>query len=189
MTNKKEVIIYRGQEIDVGKIQNWLCSARNSDGTPYYTSKEIEDNLQREILNSKIMIGRLLGSENRERYGSWRLAFYQKEYQLFPEAYSTKVSDKNAIKIVQKLLKHFGKKRMSKTIHVRFWGNRQSGSSSWNEIRLSHNPSVGLICHEVGHKFVSRHSKKLMRFMKKAIRYCNKMNYWEMTLKEEILKT
>jgi hypothetical protein len=112
-----------------------------------------------------------------EKNGGFSLAFYAKERKLFPEAYNTKVADVEAEKIVRKLLRHFGLPNTAKTIQVRFYGNRQSGSCG-DSIRLSHAPSVGLICHEVGHKFNWKHDKKLMRWMKRLIAYCFRKNLW-----------
>lgn len=170
----EEIIMYRGHKIDVSKIRDWVSRCKNEDGTPYYSPEEAERQVQREILDQKRVIGQLMGSLTREKYGGYSLRTYQREHQMFPEAFKTKVFDKDAVKIVRKLLRHFGKPEMAKNIKVSFWGNRQSGCSTWNEIRLSHNPSIGLITHEVTHKFRSRHGKKFLKFMKKAINYCSK---------------
>ena len=114
-----------------------------------------------------------------KRYNStqgYKLVFYNKERQVFKDAYTIKLSDSEAVKIAKKLTRHFKLKFGS----VRFYGNSQSGRCSWwtAELRLSHNPSLGLVCHEVAHLGEKRHSKKLMKLMGKLIRYCEKMKYW-----------
>ena len=107
------------------------------------------------------------------------LKFYVKEQDMFKEAYGIKVSDSEAKKIVRKLLRHFGSSEKAESVNVRFYGNRQTGNYSAYGIRLSHNPSVGIICHEVAHSFHWGHDKKLMRWIGKLNRYCKKKEYWK----------
>ena len=162
-----EIIEYRGQPINVGKYRE-IYQGFN------LRPERIEELVQRKVRQKKQFIGRILG---REAHDGYRLAFYQQEHQLFSETYEIKVSDKDAKKIVKKLLRHFGTSRKAKAWEVRFFGNHQSGSCGWN-IRLSHNPSIGLICHEVAHTFHLRHDKKLLRYIKRMIIYCQKNSYW-----------
>ena len=105
------------------------------------------------------------------------LKFYRKERELFPE-FDLKVSDEDAVVIVRKLLRHFGRKGRYSKVKVRFYGNRDSGENGWFGIRLSHKPSIGLICHEVAHEFHRKHDRKLMRLIGRFIHYCEKKSYW-----------
>jgi hypothetical protein len=173
-----DVITYRGQKIDVAKTRNWIMSIKDAKtNKPWYdTPEKVEQRLKKEVLSDKRMIGRLVGAKY-EKNGGFRLAFYQKEHIAFSEAYNIKVSDEEARKIVKKLLKHFANSEKAKAWYVRFYGNRGNGSCGWN-IRLSHNPSIGLICHEAAHTFVHGHNKKLMKLIAKFTKYCKRMNYW-----------
>jgi len=75
--------------------------------------------------------------------------YYDHERKIHSEAYGTGVYDEDAPKILRKLAKHWGLKEPS----IRWYSNWGSGSaSSWkNELRLSHNPSMGLVIHEFAH--------------------------------------
>jgi len=187
----EDKILYRGEEIDVGRIRENLTSFKNNDRTPWFTPSELEAEIQKQILTEKRMIGRLTRTRYEKNQG-YRLAFYLKEQQTFPEAYRTKVSDVGARIIVSKLLQHFHGLKLAHQkrwellgkVHLRFWGNGQSGSAGRRQIRLSHNPSIGIICHEVAHVRIRKHNKKLMRLIKKMVNYCKKKNYW----KEEITR-
>jgi len=125
----------------------------------------------------------------REKYGGFTKKFYLVERQLFPQAFETKVSDAGARIIVSKLLRHFFNRKLVRPnkwgtlreVHLRFRGNG-GGSAGYNHIRLPHNPSLGILCHEVAHLKHLRHTKKMMIYIKRLLRYCEKHNYW----KEEI---
>ena len=170
-----EVIKYRGEQIDVGKIREWCANAKNKDGTSYFTPEQVEIWVKREVLRRKREIGRYTGARF-EKHGGFHLAFYQKERQLFPKAFETKVTDHEAVLLVRKLLRHFGRKGLASCEIIRFYGNRQSGSAGWR-LRLSHNPSIGLICHEVAHRFEHNHNKKMMRWIQRMIHYCEKKRW------------
>ena len=126
------------------------------------------------------------------------LKYYREERAEFEEAYNLKLSDAQAETIVRKLCHHFMKKRASivgkalRNPKIRFYGNNQSGNAyfGWNvEIRLSHEPSLGIVCHEVGHvverynrkpavKRTHFHTKKLRRIVGKLIQYAMKKGLW-----------
>jgi hypothetical protein len=122
------------------------------------------------------------------------LKYYTREEEAYKEAYSLKVSDEQAITIVKKLCHHFMKphgmcgSRLRKPTVI-FYGHRQSGMAYHNgNIRLSHNPSLGLVCHEVGHQVVKynrkpndpevHHTKKLLHTVGKLINYAMKNGLW-----------
>ena len=172
-----EEIEYRGEKIDIGKIREWVANAKNGDGTPYFSSEEAEAWIRREILLRKREIGRLTGARFDKNQG-FHLVFYAKERQMFPKAFETKVTDHEATLLVRKLFRHFGNKYSAKHLTVRFFGNRQSGNAGgWRGMRLSHNPNIGLICHEVAHYFHKKHDRKLMKWIQKMIRYCEKKGW------------
>jgi len=129
------------------------------------------------------------------------LKYYSKEQEQLQEAYSLKVSDEDAKVIVKKLLRHFIKPRFQ--CNIRFFGNCQSGGAYNNgDIRLSHEPSLGLVCHEVAHQVLTwnqrqkrrvyvqtasgwkkpqkprHHSKKLLRTVQKLYAYVKKHGFW-----------
>jgi hypothetical protein len=134
------------------------------------------------------------------------LVFYRDEREVYDEAFALKVTDEEAIIIVKKLCRHFMKIPKGRKVtdmfrgsalrkpRIRFYGNRQSGcvTFGWRiDLRLSHNPSLGVICHEVGH-IVERytrkprkcaakhknHSKRLMKIVGKLIKYAMSKNLW-----------
>lgn len=121
------------------------------------------------------------------------LAYYSREREQLQEAYALKVSDDEAEVIVKKLCKHFmkGKGIVGRSLRepdITFFGNRDSGRTNWRRIRLSHNPSLGLICHEVGHNVAKYnqtikdgekyHTKKLLRVVAKLYTYTLKHGFW-----------
>ena len=116
------------------------------------------------------------------------LKFYQKERKLFSEESVMKVSDEVAEIIFRKLERHFIDSRRY-PFRLRFYGNGGGACGMWG-IRLPHNPTILLICHELAHRIhrlkygstKRHHTKKLMRIIKRLITYCRKKNYW----KEEI---
>lgn len=174
---KQETIEYRGCIIDVSKIRDHLQRFRNDVGLPYYTPEELEEEVKKRIILRKRHIGRITGARY-EKNGGYRLAFYYKEKQEYPIAYNTKLEDAEVEKLVRKLFRHFYKLKADRCMKVRFYGNRQGGSFGWG-IRLSHNPSIGLICHEVAHWKFKRHNKRMLKFIGRLINYCRKKGYLE----------
>ena len=122
------------------------------------------------------------------KYNGYHLKFYFVEKQLFREEYDIKVTDKEAVKICKKLARHF-KFYISK---IRFYGYKRGFVNAYGIIRLPHNPSIGIICHECAHlleyeKYHNfRHNKKLLNIMKRFINYCRKKNYWRKKQNENL---
>jgi len=102
----KEIINYRGIEINVSWIRESLVSFKNNDGSPYFSPIELEKRVQKEITKRKRHIGKITGSRYEKNEG-YRLSFYLKEKQIYPKAYETKISDEKAILLVRKLFRHF----------------------------------------------------------------------------------
>lgn len=97
--------------------------------------------------------------------------------------------DSEAERITNKIARHF---KLGK-FRVYFYGN--SGSAriwSYGKMRLSHNPSLATICHELCHPLCYKRYKKRIRHgtkkwnyqLNRLIEYCRKKNFW----KEEIEK-
>ena len=110
------------------------------------------------------------------------LKFYTKERERFPEAFNCVVSDEEAHAVVKKLKRHF----KVPLLWVKFWSRkRQTGHAKELGVCLPHNPSIGVICHELAHihnkhKYGNwRHDKKLMTTLAQFVRYCQKKNYWQ----------
>ena len=114
--------------------------------------------------------------------------FYERNH--WEKENDMKVSNKEAEMVVKKLSKHF---KLS-IRYVEFYGFRDSGmASSWSgRIRLSNNPSVHVICHEVCHflcwkkvrqgkfkKHPQHGSKKWLTQLKVVHNYVIKHNYWK----------
>jgi len=109
------------------------------------------------------------------------LKFYQKERQRFLKAFNHKVTDEQARKIIKKLVRHF----KIPLVLIDFRGHHGGGHAHSNIISVSHNPAIGVLCHELAHVFNKakygnwKHNKKLMRTIGTFIKYCEKKNYWE----------
>lgn len=121
------------------------------------------------------------------------LKFYGNEKEKFPNQNKTHIPDKNVSKFAQKIARHF-KVNLSQ-ITLRCYSGSGSASRMYNTIRLSHNPTVLLIVHEIGHLYTKqylreqKHNKNLMLFIKRACKYAEKMEYWSLeTTKYERMK-
>jgi len=123
---------------------------------------------------------------------------YHKERRHWKE-YEIKVSNNQAEMIVKKLARHF----KLQIYHVYFHGRQDSGTAYnfGHRIRLSQNPSIGTICHEVNHflcwkKFGTRDSngkksvrhgtKKWCRQMQVILNYAKKKNFWNEEFERKI---
>jgi len=114
---------------------------------------------------------------------SFRLKFYEKEREIFKEEFNTFLSDEEAVVIISKLARHFKLWRITNTIvpayRIKFYGTKQRASVGYNDrvIRIPHNPSLGLIIHELAHIVHGKkydkwsHDKKLLKIMEKMLNY------------------
>jgi len=73
--------------------------------------------------------------------------YYREERKTYWEAYDFIIHDDEVELILKKLCRHY-KVRVP---NFRFYGHRDSGSAGYGGLRLSHEPSMGLILHEFGH--------------------------------------
>ena len=91
--------------------------------------------------------------------------YYREEEKIYEEAYGIFLKNDEVSLILKKLCRHYE----VKVPRVRFWGNRDSGSSGLRGIRLSNGPSMGLLIHEFGH-YINRRprSEKVRAFITKV---------------------
>lgn len=82
------------------------------------------------------------------------MSFYSDEHRIFKQAFSIRVSNHEAEKIIRKFVRHFKTKRAPS---VRFYRQRKSiwrgetGRANGFHMHLNENPSVGLLIHEFAH--------------------------------------
>ena len=116
--------------------------------------------------------------------------WHSKETEKYQAEHKLKVLDCEAQRIVDKITRHF----KLRDYFVKFRGTGDGGKI-WNngEVRLSHNPSFALICHELTHPLcwkkykgrnISHNNKKWAYQLSRIIGYCRKKNFWQ----EEIQK-
>lgn len=121
---------------------------------------------------------------------------YAIEQSIYKKAYETKVDDETALWAIKKLARHF---KLS-GLKVKFRGKRQSGRAWGNwmygYITIAHNPSIGLIAHELAHIWDKQHhqfkkgkryqhgSKGWLRLVGRIIKYVDKKK-WFITLRLE----
>jgi len=128
------------------------------------------------------------------------LNYYADERKLYKEAYGLNVDDKKAVKVMRKLCNHYDVPEPC----VRFWGYNDSGSAGSRSIRLSHNPSIGLIMHEFAHyakyaivkvegltamenQGTTHHGTKFQACLNFVNIYAKSKGYWrEMVTKSEV---
>lgn len=113
----------------------------------------------------------------------WKLKFYGKERERFPEEFKMGITQAESVKIAKKLCRHF-KFRYPEII---FKYNREDQGlaklGGWT-MNISKSPTLGILVHELAHfhnqeKYGnSNHNKKLMKTIKRFILYCRKKNYW-----------
>jgi len=111
-----------------------------------------------------------------EKIGYYEERNHWKEFDI-------KVSNEHAKMIVKKLARHF----KLRIYYIYFHGRNDTGTA-WNSgnMRLSQNPSVGVICHEVNHflcwkKYgkVRHGTKRWCRQLQIIINYCRKKDFWK----------
>jgi hypothetical protein len=91
--------------------------------------------------------------------------WHYKEIEKYQEEHKKKLLDDEAQKIVDKIVRHF----KLGSYYVKFYGSGDGGRIWSNGIvRLSHNPSFALICHELTHPLVWK------RYNHKPISHNNK---------------
>lgn len=102
----------------------------------------------------------------------------QKEFAIEHEIRLTKIEAKRYVK---KICRHFKQEPITIKFHGKRNG-RNSGSADWEGriIRVSHNPTVLVLAHELAHIFTkSGHTKRGLVMLEKIIVYSRKKNYWK----------
>lgn len=95
-----------------------------------------------------------------------------------------KVNEKDALRIVKKLSRHF---KLNEP-EIYFYGKIDYGFAcrNKNKIKLAHEPSLGVLIHELGHIWINQnklftgkaHTKKLLRIVKRFAKYIMNKEYW-----------
>jgi hypothetical protein len=122
--------------------------------------------------------------EKRRTLNMTYLKFYRLEREKFPEQSEIRIPDRNVSKFTRKLTNHFDIKL--DTLKLRGFNGSGIAYTGENRIGLSHNPTVLLIVHELGHLYTKqklgehKHNKNLMRFVGQAVRYSSKKKYWNL---------
>ncbi len=107
----------------------------------------------------------------------YRPNHYEREQAQFSKAYETKLPDSLALYVYGRLQGHYHFRQ-----RLDFHGYRQSGRCRNYEIVLSHQPSVGILAHEIAHALhrmkyrgveKKHHTKKFLRLMHRVLDY-----YW-----------
>lgn len=138
-------------------------------------------------------MGRWIEDENGVLNWHPKIKFYERENKIFSEADDKKLN-KEEMKIVFKKLKRHFRKKVINSLRIEFnsnWNGHFRGGVFCNYyIDMPKQSSFRLLCHEFAHAIdyqkrgKSKHDKKLMRVIKRVIRYCEKKNWWEEELKK-----
>lgn len=122
-----------------------------------------------------------------------RIKYYGNEHKMLKEIgfnNNKQIENDDALKIIKKITRHFKFSVSS----IRFYGgivNNRGMAYPNGCIRLQNQPKIGTILHELAHVYNLnkyhnwRHSKKLMRTVKRFAKYTLKKNYWNMGIPEE----
>ena len=73
--------------------------------------------------------------------------YYREERDTYREGYGVYLRNEEVPLILKKLCKHY----KARVPRVRFYGHSDSGSAGYGGLRLSNEPSMGLLIHEFGH--------------------------------------
>jgi len=107
------------------------------------------------------------------------LKFYEREWRVYADYWKVNYTPKEALKIGNKLAKHF----KIKYVQFRFTSNQNGYANYWGRITLpKQNIALAMICHELGHilsvkKYGSKgkgHNKWLKKANKQIYRYAIK---------------
>lgn len=125
--------------------------------------------------------------------------YYREERKSYNEAYNYFLTNDEALLIIKKICRHY---KSSGIPNIKFWGNRDSGSMGYGQLRISNNPSIGLIIHELGHalksgkvmresmkcvphKGTSHHGLRFQHCICKIHYWAKSMGYWQDELKNK----
>ena len=106
--------------------------------------------------------------------------FYRIEQEEFEKEKHICLTQREAKRFTRKICQHFKLPQVALKFHVGR-SYRDSGNADWSEniIRVSPNPSVMTLAHELSHIATkSGHTKRSLAIMEKIILYARKRNYW-----------
>jgi len=117
------------------------------------------------------------------------LKFYDKEKEEFPQEKLMLIpTQKDVIKIVNKLVRHFKLSPLDVTFRKRkAHAGEYYKAKRWRKAYVNFHKSkfnLLIVIHEVAHHFLrdktgkSPHTKKLMTLIRRLVKYCRKMDYW-----------
>jgi len=89
--------------------------------------------------------------------------YYREERNTYRQAYDLYLTNEEAVLIVKKICRHY---KSAGFPDIKFWGTRDSGSMGYGQLRISNNPSIGLIIHELGHALKS--SSEMQKIIRKV---------------------
>lgn len=95
------------------------------------------------------------------KFGGWRLAVYQWEYERYPAFYEVKFDRRRAAVLLKKFSRHF-KTSCPLMSSIRKRGGGHYTASLWGGhafIALPDNPSLALVCHEYAHHLATTRNK------------------------------
>ena len=113
----------------------------------------------------------------------WKVKFYADEREEFPNEFGMKITQDEALKIIKKLSRHF-KFRCPGVVFKYSDGDRGLAKLGGWIMNLPKSPNLGITLHELAHfhnqeKYKnSNHNKKLMRTLRRFMKYCRNKNYW-----------
>lgn len=113
-----------------------------------------------------------------------KLKFYDKEEELFKEAYQKKLCERDSKIVFTKLKRHYG------LTGLKLFCNRKKGGwfsvgKGVCSISISKNTTFGVLCHEIGHALdlavrgKSQHDKELMSAINRVVNYCKRNDWWQ----------
>ena len=117
------------------------------------------------------------------------MKFYATEREEFQTENNAHFEDTQAELICRKISRHYKIKLRA----VTFRNLKCSAGLAHidHTITFQHEPSLMVICHELAHVYQwsvnreTRHSKKLLRIMRKMLKFAKKKNYWIYQKKKE----
>jgi hypothetical protein len=126
---------------------------------------------------------------------TFKLAYIEEDNK-YRNLREEKVSSKQAQIIVKKVSRHF--KLESKAVEFRGAVDCGHAYKLWGTIKVSWNPSLLVIAHELNHflvwkkypkKKVNHGSKKWHRCLKRIIDYCERKNWWKEEFQKAIVES
>lgn len=122
------------------------------------------------------------------------LVYYEKEREIFKEAFDRKMTLEEAEILFEKLCRHFKLNGIYQKVHL-YWtsGSRCPKAFGTSAIKLNEDyNNFGVLCHELAHirqrkKYgQTGHNRQHLRVMKTIVAYCKRRNWWEQELKERL---